>query len=221
MKIAVVGLGQFGKSLATRLSRRGAEVIAVDQDLELVEDVKNDVALAVKLDGTDERDLRAQGIHQVEALVAAIGNFEANQLLVVLAKRFGIARVIAKASGPVHERILRLIGADEVVLPEVEAAEKVSQRLLRPDLRSYFELIEGYSIAEFEAPASFHGKSLADLALRKNHRVNLIAIRRKEGDRETVNVVPLPADVVRSGDVLTVAGADGDLRKLVPPESGG
>src|SRR5687768_13809831 len=98
MKAAVVGLGLFGKSLALKLAQAGAEVIAIDSKMDLIDDVRHDVAVAVKLDATDERELRAQGVHQVDVLVASIGdNFEANQLVVILAKKMGIKRVLARA----------------------------------------------------------------------------------------------------------------------------
>lgn len=215
MKYAVIGLGQFGKSLALQLAKAGAEVIGVDSNMDIVDDVKNDLALAVKMDGTDERDLRSQGVHKVDVLVASIGNFESNQLLTVLAKRIGVPRVIARASSETHARILKLIGADEVILPEEEAASKLTQRLLLPTLRNYFELIEGYSVAELEVPQMFHDKALKDLELRKKYGVNLIAIKRKVGERITVDPVPPPTEVIQPGDVIAVAGADDALARLL------
>lgn len=216
MKVAIVGLGQFGMSLATRLGRSGVEVIAIDIDMERVDDVKSEVSVAVRLDATDERDLRAQGVDQVDVIVAAMGEqFEANQLVVVLAKRFGIPRVIARATSPMHERILRLIGADDVILPEVEASDKVAQGLARPSLKAYFEVAEGYSIAEVTAPPAFHNRTLMALDLRKNYGVNLIAVKRVVEGRESVNPVPLPSDVIHAGDVLAVAGPDESLEKLI------
>ncbi|MBI5433605.1 MAG: TrkA family potassium uptake protein [Planctomycetes bacterium] len=131
MKVAVVGMSLFGRSLAVGLARCGAEVIAIDSKLERVESVRDEVTLAVCLDATDERALRSQGVHEVDVLVASIGNdFEANQLLVMLAKEFGIARVIARAPSPRHAQILRKLGADDVILPEVEAAERAAKELL-------------------------------------------------------------------------------------------
>jgi len=131
LKVAVVGMGIFGRALAVDLARAGAEVIAVDKDMELVDDVHDDVTLAVCLDATDEKELRAQGIHKVDVLVASIGNnFEANQLLVVLAAQIGIPRIVARAPSANHARILKLLGAHEVVLPEVEVAERMARSLL-------------------------------------------------------------------------------------------
>lgn len=219
MKVAVVGMGLFGKSLAINLARGGAEVIAVDANLDLVDDVKDEVALAVKLDATDEKELRTQGIHEVDILVASIGdNFEANQLLVILAKQMGIRRVVARAPSPVHARILRMIGADEVVMPEEQAAEEAARRLIQPSLKGYFELIEGYSIAEIETPENFVGKSLAELDLKVKYRINLVAITRPgagpEG-KDAINAVPLGTDVLKAGDLLAVAGRDEDIKALI------
>jgi len=129
MRVAVVGLGLFGRALAVDLARAGADVVHSDQAL--VDDVRDEVALAVCLDATNERELRAQGVHKVDVLVASIGNdFEANQLLVVLARELGIPRVLARAPSANHARILKLLGAHEVVLPELEVAERMARALL-------------------------------------------------------------------------------------------
>jgi trk system potassium uptake protein TrkA len=123
----------FGRSIATDLARSGVEVIAVDIEIDKIESVRDAVALAVCLDATDERALRAQGVHEVDVLVASIGSdFEANQLLVVLAKEMGIPRVVARAPSPRHAQILVKLGADDVVLPEVQAAERTAKALLEP-----------------------------------------------------------------------------------------
>lgn len=131
MKVAVVGMSLFGRALAVDLARAGAEVLAIDNDPEKIDDVRDEVAVAVCLDATDAKELREQGVHTVDLLVASIGsNFEANQLVVVLAKELGIPRVLARAPSTNHARILALLGADEVVLPEIEAAERIARKLL-------------------------------------------------------------------------------------------
>lgn len=218
MKIAVVGLGLFGKSLAVNLARAGAEVIAIDTNMDLVQDVMNEVALAAKLDATNEKELRAQGVDTCDVLIASIGDdFEANQLLVMTAKQMGIKKVVARAPSPMHVRILKMLGADEVFMPEVEAAQAAARRIVEPSLKGYFQLIEGHSVAEIDAPASFHGKTLVELKLKETHRVNLVAITRPgaNGAGPTINAVPLGTDRVQPGDILAVAGRDEDLRALV------
>jgi trk system potassium uptake protein TrkA len=137
MKVAIVGLGLFGHALAIQLSRSGAEVIVVDTNLGLVTAIRDEVALAVCTDATDEREFEAQGLAKVDVLVACIGNdFEANQLVVMLAKQAGVPRVIARAPSQRHEKILRVLGADDVLLPEVQAGESLGRRLLADDAAS-------------------------------------------------------------------------------------
>ena len=219
MKVALVGLGTFGRALAVDLARAGVEVIAIDSNIDLVDDIKDEVAVAVKLDATDERELRSQGVHEVDVLVANIGNnFESNQLLVILAKKFGIRKVVARTSSPVHARILSLIGADEVVMPEVQAAQVTARQILQPSLKAYFELLKGYSVAEIEAPESFHGRTLLELNLKQKYRVNLLVIRRPSKDlgvAPSINAVPHGSDVLEKGDIIAVAGREEDIKRLI------
>jgi len=218
MKIAVVGLGLFGKSLAVNLARAGAEVIAIDSNMELVQEIMGEVALACRLDATNEKELRAQGVDACDVLVASIGDdFEANQLLVMTAKQMGIKKVVARVPSLVHGRILKTLGADEVVMPEVEASQAAARRIVEPSLKGYFQLIEGHSVAEIDAPEAFYGKTLAELKLKETHRVNLVAITRpgQNGSRPAVNAVPLGTDRIQRGDILAVAGRDEDLKALL------
>jgi trk system potassium uptake protein TrkA len=111
-----------------------------------------------------------------------------------------------------------MIGADEVFLPDVQAAEEAARRLVQPSLKAYFELIDGYSVAEIQAPEEFHGKTLADLDLKRRFRINLVAITKPapSGDgKPRVNAVPQGGDVIERGDLLAVAGADKDLKFLL------
>lgn len=224
MKVAVVGMGLFGRSLAVNLARAGVEVIAIDSRMEAVDDVKDEVATAVRLDATDEKELRAQGIHEVDALVASIGdNFEANQLLVMLSKKMGIRRVIARAPSSTHARILRLIGADEVLMPEEEAAKEMAQRMIQPSLKGYLSLIEGYAVVEVAAPGSFQGKALVELDLKRKSRVSLVAIKRPspaDPTAFTINALPMGTDVVEKGDILILLGLDKDIKALLESASG-
>lgn len=134
MKIAIVGLGLFGQALAIQMARSGAEVVVVDTNAELIRDMRDEVSLAVCMDATEEREFLSQGLDRVDVLVACIGNdFEANQLVVMLAKQHGVKRVIARAPSMRHEKILLTLGADEVLMPEVQAGESLGQRLLNEE----------------------------------------------------------------------------------------
>lgn len=218
MKCAVIGLGEFGRGAALGLAANGAEVIAVDLNIDRINEVKDAVALAVRLDATQEGALKAHGVGDVDVFIAAIGNnFEAQVLAVVHAKEFGIRRIVARATTADHIRVLRAVGADEVFNPEEEAARWMVQRLFITNIASYFELAEGFSIVEVNAPAGTIGKTLEELELRRRFRINLVAIKRMEKNQKgesvfsSFNPVPQPREVIREGDILALVGSVLDL----------
>ncbi len=215
---AVIGLGRFGMRLARLLSEAGAEVIAIDQRRELVEEIRDSVALAVCIDTTDEQALRAQGVDKVDVAIVGIGSdFEDAALTTATLKQIGVGRVLSRATSFIRARILSRIGADDIVNPEQESAERWCSRLLSPAIMSRIELAEGSSLAQVASPESFLGKTLGELAVRQKYQVNVVAIRRTieqidaEGSmkvRQVVISVPMADTVIEKGDVLVIIGSD-------------
>lgn len=227
-RIAVIGLGRFGMALARRLSIHGADVIAIDNDQDLVNEVRDDVASAVTLDSTDEHALRSQEVDQVDVCVVSIGeNFEAALLTTVICKKsLHVPLVICRAQTAFHAEIFRQIGADEVVQPEQTAGDMLGRRLAHPQISDYVKLGDGFTIAEMLPPQSFIGRTVQEINLRSQHQVNLIAIRRrvavetegaspsKELKFHTLIAVPGPLDHIEATDLLVIAGSDASLARL-------
>lgn len=223
-RFAVIGLGRFGSRLATSLAAKGAEVIAIDRERTIVEELRDQVTLAIALDATDEQALKIQGIDQVDCAVVGIGNnFEANALTTVLLKSLRVERVISRAANEMQARILSRIGADSVVRPEDESADRWGRRLLTPFLLEHVELGEGYSIVQVRAPKDWHGKTLAELDLRRRHSVTVVAIKRRvetsspsgaDAYVERVVDVPQPGSRLEPTDTLVIAGFDDDIGRL-------
>jgi len=218
---AVIGLGRFGYGLATLLAEGGAEVIAIDRKRELIEAIRDSVTVAVCLDSTDEQALRAQGVDRVSVAVVGVGaDFEAAALTTVILKQMGVPHVITRATTTIRGQILSRIGADGVVNPECESAERWRSRLLAPTIMERIELAEDYSLVQLPAPKAFFGKTLAGLQIRKKYRLNVVAIHRgdaaqaEEPDKHEVISVPMADTVVREGDVLLVIGHDDAIRAL-------
>ena len=223
-RFAVIGLGRFGARLAANLAAQGAEVIAIDRDRQRVEELRDQVTLAIALDATDEPALKAQGVDQVDCAIVGIGhNFEANALATVLLKSLRVKRVISRAGNNMQARILSRIGADGVVSPEDESADRWSHRLLTPHMIDHVELGQGYALVQINVPTGWRGKTLSELALRRKHNVTVVSIKRRiESASETGvdlyedRVVDLPQPNSRLGkdDILIIAGFDDDLEKL-------
>ena len=221
-RVAVIGLGRFGMTLARALGESGAEVIAIDADARLVDQVKDVVASAVRLDSTDPAALANQEVGKCDVAVVAIGeNFEAALLTTVIVKRLGIRRVICRAQSAIHAEIYRNIGADEVIQPEMQAGAALARGLASPHIEEIVPLAKGYSLIELHAPQAFFEKTLAGLNLRAKYQVNLVAIKRTRqvavGGRnvsEEVLSVPTPDEVIRPGDTLVLVGSNDALNRL-------
>ncbi len=223
-RFAVIGLGRFGTGLARALASTDAGVIAIDRQAKLVERVRDDVTVAVRLDGADEEALKAQGVHEVDVSVVSIGqDFEATALTVVNLKTLGVPRIVARAENDVQARILTRIGADEIASPEHESAVRWAHRLLLPTLTQYIELGDEHSIVYVPAPTPFHHKTPLELGLRKNFGVNLIAIERaapsekqQASDRTSAPAVkvPGPETEILPDDILVLIGSNEELSRL-------
>jgi len=224
-RFAGIGLGRCGSRLSKNLAAQGAEVIAIDVDEGPVARLRDRVSVAVRMDGTDERAMREQGVGNVDVAVVGIASsLEAAQLSTVILKRLGVGRVVAKSPSPMQLEILSRIGADEVVTPEKESALRLAHRLIAPQILDYLELSEGHSLVQLEAPAKFHGKSIRELDVRNVYGVNIVAVkkRREVGREESgepvyeerVVDIPRPTDVIDPLDILVLIGEGADLSRL-------
>lgn len=182
-RAAVIGLGRFGMTLAKELSRYGAEVIAIDTDEDHVAEIRDLVSVAVVADGTEEKTLRDLGVEGVDVAVVSMGeNFEGLQLAVVILKRkLGVKRVLAKSTSPLRERILRKIGCDEIVSPERESALRLAHHLVLPRVLEHVALGPGKGMVQVVAPPGLVGREIRAIDARNRFGVNIVAIKRRVG----------------------------------------
>lgn len=224
-KIAVIGLGVFGIRVAIELSRKGADVIALDNDMERLDDVKEHVAHAVRIDSTDETALKAQGVQDMDVVIVGIGdNFEAALLTIAALQNIGAKRIVVRGTTSTHERILNHLGIKEVILPAEEAAERLATNLIFENVIDSFELSSDYSIAEISAPETFIGRTVTELELRQTYNVNLITIKRQQEKQTMFGLqkkkvaailgIPSSDTYIERGDVLVVFGRKKELEKL-------
>lgn len=225
-KIAIIGLGDFGMNLAKHLVEKGAEVLAIDNDFDKVEELKDIVTVAVRLDSTDEKALKVQGIQDMDAVVVSIGQeFESTILTVMNLLKLGVKKIIARATTQIHKVILEKVGVHNVISPEEEIANKLASSLIYEDVLEWIKLDNEYTIAYLEAPELFVGKTLQELDLRTRFNVNLITIKKitktfnrktqQEEIKERIVGVPGPTTVIEKGDILILFGREKDISKLI------
>ena len=223
-KYAVIGLGLFGRAIAITLSRRGAEVIAIDINEEIIQDIKDEVANAVSFDATDMKALKAQNIRDVDAVVVAIGkDFESLLLCTVHLLELNVKRIIARAQGPLQHMILQKLGVREILSPEVEVGIAVAERLVHPSIVSFLQLPDEYEIVEIKTPKGIANRTLDNIKLRDKYKLNLITYKReieveKNGAITTeqhIIGVPHSTTILYETDTIVVFGTGKDIEKFI------
>ncbi|ADU50945.1 TrkA-N domain protein [Thermaerobacter marianensis DSM 12885] len=209
-EFAVIGLGRFGRAVATTLYEMGFSVLGIDVDEEAVQNMVQHATHVVTADATDEEVLRSLGLRNFDVVVVAIGDLEASVLVTLLLKEMGVRWVVAKAVSEHHGRVLQRIGADRVVFPERDMGMRLAQRMVSAHFLDYIEVSPDVSVVELQAGGDMVGKSLEQLRLRNRFRVTVIAIRR--GDQ--VLVSPGAGAVVEARDVVVVIGTNEDIRRM-------
>ena len=217
LKFAVIGLGRFGYKLALTLAREGGDVIAIDSRPEPVDDIKDEVSVALCLDATDEEVLRLQGIDQVDAAIVCIGEkFEACVLATALLKQMGVQRVYSRVSEGIQSRILELVGADRIIHPEEDMAMKLGQGLMIKNIIDIIPLSPEHNVAEIKAPQAFWDRPVKELKLRSSYHINLIAIKQQDetGEKTIIDSLPGPDTVIRKDHNLIIVGKEEDIKDV-------
>lgn len=199
----VIGLGRFGSQAAKRLCEYGCEVLAIDRKPELVQAVSNLVTQAVMADARDKEVLRALGAKDFECAIVAIGDNLADSVLATMnLKELGVPHIVCKAYDETHRQVLLKLGADQVIIPEQEHADRLAKYLSCPNVLDYIELSDEYGIIEIPAPKAWIGKTLKELNVRAKLGVNIIAVEKGK----KINVSPAADYSIAAEDVMVVLG---------------
>ena len=204
--IGILGLGVFGTTIAKTLHKYDCNIIAVDNHEQQINQLESILTRGVVGDITDRSLLRAAGIQNCDAVVVATGNnLESSVLAVMHSKTLGVPKVIAKVKGTTAKEILLRIGADKVISPEKETGISLAKHLIHRNTTSVFELDGNVSIVEFRPPKEWFGKTLAELQLRQNYKMNIIGYRCGENQELNIQLTP---DYVFNEDELITAVTD-------------
>ena len=189
-------------------------LLALDIDAENVQHIADQVTQAIQGDAQDEAVLRSVGARNFDCCVVAVGaDMEASILITVMLKEMGAKYIVAKAMTPIHARVLERVGADRVVLPEIDMGQRLAQRLARTNVVDYIGVSDEFSIVEIHPPKSWVGNSLGKLGVRAKHQINVLAIRHGEGGQVDVN--PKPDKVIGPDDLLIVIGTNEQVNSVV------
>jgi trk system potassium uptake protein len=219
-QFVVVGLGRLGISMVATLDSLGHEVLAIDKSESVIQSLADDLPNVhlVATDTTDEDAVRGLNVEGFDAAAIMIGenHIEASILATATLKEVGVPRIVARATGGIHARVLEKVGADRVIQPEREIGEQLARTMASPVLLDYVDLGEDEALIEAQVPRAWLHKSLSELNLSQKMGLTVLALKPKGGP----GTLPHRDSVLHDGDVLVVGGTRKDLDSspLVQPD---
>lgn len=227
MKFLIIGLGNFGFSLAVKLTQMGHEVIGVDEQIRKIEEVKDMITQAICLDCRHPDAVKNLPLKNTDVVVVSIGENEgANILTTALMKKMKVPRLISRSVSPLHETILEAMGVTEIVRPEEETAERWARKLSAHNVVDSFELTDKYSIVVAEIPSKYDGKTIREVGFSPNHHVIILTIMKNTSEKNLLGVfrkvskldiqgVASADTVLIKGDLMVLYGHKKDIQKIL------
>ncbi len=225
MKYIVIGLGNFGLSLAEKLTKLGNEVIGIDNSMTKVEAVKEKISHAICMDATDEYTMNGLPFKDTDVVIIAIGeDTGANIMATAMVKKLHPHRIISRAISTIHETILEAMDVQTIIHPEEETAERWARKLSLKGMVESFELSINYSIVEIAIPDALVGKTILEVGFRHNYNLVCVSIIKKVADTnffgktKRINQIQGVVDtetVLQSADILVIYGENNDIKKFI------
>ncbi len=209
---AVIGLGKFGFYLAKYLSELGQEVLCIERQEALVEQAAPYVSDAVVADASKREVLENLGVNQIAKVIVSVGNLTQSILITLYLREIKAKYILAKANDEDHAKLLSLVGADEVLIPERNSARKMAQRLVTPSVVDFIPMLPEYCVAEVSPPDFMIGKTLAQLHLRRKYHVYVIAIR--DNDTNKITMMPKAEKLIKKNEILYILGRKDDVERF-------
>lgn len=210
--VLIIGMGKFGRRLCENMVRLGNEVMIIDELEETMEDLIPYVTSAKIGNCTNPEVLKSLGLNDFDIVFVCIGdNFQSSLEVTSLVKELGARYVISKAERDIHAKFLLRNGADEVVYPDRDLADKLAKRCSVKNVFDYIELTEGYAIYEIPTKKEWVGKSIAEINFRKKYGMNILGVKK---ETET-KFLPGADYIFKEGEHLMVLGHTEKINKLV------
>ena len=211
--VAVLGLGLFGSSVARTLARHHLDEIAMDREMSRVEDVMDLIGHAVQGDFTKLDQLEAAGIGDVDVAIVATGErLESTIMAILNLKKLGVPKVIVKTKNMDYYEVLKKVGADRIVLPEVEMGRRLGNEISKNSIIESLKIDDKYNIVEIHAIDSWIGKTIRALNMRQVYGFNILGMKSEKS--QEFQMIVKPDYIIREGDLFVVLVEEADLEKF-------
>lgn len=225
MKYIIIGLGNFGASLAQKLTEQGNEVIGIDTNMTKVDAFKEKISHTICMDATDEFTVSGLPLKDTDIVLVAIGEDQGSNIMTTaLLKNLQVKRLISRSINPLHEKVLQAIGVDEIINPEVETAERWAKKLCLSNVVDSFELNDEYSIIEAKVSSGNVGKSIREINLKKKYNLLVLTVIKevevksilgKSKNKKQIQGVSAADDILKTDDILVLFGSNKDLQNFL------
>lgn len=208
-QFAIIGAGAFGKRVLEEMIKMECEIILIDKNKDLIDLHKDDVSECFVADVINEETIKRLIPETIDGVVIDLGErVEVSILVTNYLKKMGLNNIYVKAETDSHGEILEIVGADNIIFPNLEAAQKITPMLMTSDIFNYMPISNGLVMAEVQVPKEFIGKTLIDANVRKNKGVNVVAVRKNNG---TGFRFFYPDHMMEDGDIFLVVGREEDI----------
>ncbi len=215
MRYIVIGLGNFGSVLATRLTQMGHEVVGVDRRKGRVEELRDSLSTTICLDAGDPEALQTLPLADADRVIVSIAeDFSSSIHIVASLIQMGVKNLVARAFDEIHRNVLQALGIDRIIFPEKEAAEVMAQSLELSTFLSSYRIDRDHYVMRFELPAELAGRTASNCGLEKYPTLKLLTVLRDSEERNALGVKYnqktarelTPDFALEAGDILVVYG---------------
>ncbi|MBN1754890.1 TrkA family potassium uptake protein [bacterium] len=215
MQFIIIGLGTFGTTVAETLYGEGQQVLVLDVNREKIENIKKKVTQAMQIDVTDYEKLGELGLEGIDCALVNLGEpMEASMLATMFLKEIGVKDIIVKAISDEHGKLLRMLGATQILFPEKDMAIRLGKSLASPGIVDHISLSPDYCIVEVQSPEAFWHKTLGELNIRRVHGVDVIALKRRNNGEDRMIMIPSANDIIEESDNLLLLGETLKIEQL-------
>lgn len=212
--IGVLGLGLFGVSIARTLAKNNVDVIAMDKNMDHLEEIIDEISLGVQGDFTRLDQLTEAGFGDCDEVVIASAEKLENSILAILnLKKLNVPKITVKTKNVDYQEVLLKVGATRVILPEVEMGQQVGMMLANPSVHELIKLDSHYNIIEFPAKDAWVKNTIESIDFRSNYELNIIAMQRENSSTFTIEFGP--ETIIQKGDLFIGVTTDKGMQKLL------
>ncbi len=215
---AVIGLGQFGLSVANALIKLNQQVIGIDRDEDRVKLLQDKIASVFKAECTNKNSLREVGVHNVDVAIVTFGdNLHDSILTTAMLSELDVKHIVVRVDNPEYENILKKVGAHEFIKPTEDAGRSLAFKLAGTNFAQYFSFDKEFSVSSLTIPAGFKTRKLIDLDWRNQFDINIVLIKKaksanpKKNQEAPTPIIPKAQELVEANDVIYVLGKNKDL----------